>query len=336
MKRISLLLILLVLCPFSSQAQDDPLYSFATLEAVPIAMAGAVTARLGGMESTWYNPATYTRYRSEFQPDQLHVSVNVNPAAILGYSGDMVLGRDIPGHPVAGPASFVIRGVTVTRTPFIFGAVMGEEEFDQPRNRQFDLFELRDTPNRYRGNSFLVFAVSPRVRVGGTISGYIRENSVHALGASYGVYLEPGDNFNIGVFFSELPDGFSESRRFLSGVEDQTVNAGISYEPNRKTLLTCDVRNVFQEEGDRDLEVRVGAERRLGDLLMLRMGIIPATQVGDQYFTWGLGLLDRHRLTESPHHYRVPHFMVNYAMVQKRSEEQWETVHLLTLSVEIG
>ncbi len=333
MRKSSLLLILLLLC---SSARAQRIFSFSTLEATPIAMAGAVTARLGGLESALYNPATISRYNDGFEPEKLHISFNINPAAAIGYSADFLAGESIPGKSPVAHAGFLLRGITVYRSPFTIGVLLGEEEFDLPSAGSEELFELRGTPERYRSQGFLVFTITPRVKVGGTLSAYIREQGIHAYGASYGVYLEPGPNFNIGVFFAELPDGFSDSRRFLSGVEDQTVNVGISYEPDRLTLLTFDVRNVFKEEGDRTLEARFGAERRLNDWLCLRAGTMPSTQVGDQYYTWGIGLLDRHIMTDKRHYFRVPQFMLNYAMVQKRTDKVWETIHLLSLTMEIG
>ncbi len=344
MKKI-LLLIFLFIQP-SAKALD--VYSFSTLESGPIGVAGAVTARLGNIESILYNPATYTRYSTVLWDEQPHFSIHINPAAALSYTSAFIRNEDISGFPEIDAPLSIIRGFTLFWKPFTIGTIFTEEQLFSTDGSNSSWFDIGNTPNNRRAISYLNITLSERVRVGVSAMGIIRNRSIDmfsendkaqfesVIGSSYGVYLAPSEYVEVGVFFADLPNDFTDSRQMLSGIEDQSVNAGISITPERNTRLHIDARNVFHENDGNELEFRFGAEYNMFHHITLRAGAMPRTQDGGEYITCGIGLLDKNQLGNFPGKYSVPSFMLNYSMVYRLNGDIDEQVHLLTLMLEIG
>ncbi len=372
--KIQILVIVVLMLLNNDLFSRDMIYSTSTLEAGPVGTASTMAASLGGLESFLYNPATYCSYKHAYRPENPRLSIFLNPLAPIGYGKDYLETGELADHSFAGPAFFFLRAIQITVHPFTIGAILGEEEYyplegaaSNPENYKLDWFQIRNLPDSHRSIGFFHINLAERVKIGASVTGYIRNQNVEAVGATYGVYLAPSHQVQVGVFFVELPAGYEDTRRNIAGLEDQSINAGVNFAPEKNTRLMVDFRNIFREtriteisdiedsaqdqevvepvdepatqeneEISSQIEVRLGAEYLVGDHLAIRAGSVPNTQDGDYSFTWGIGLLEQHILARERYKYVVPQYMLNYAMLLHFTDTERLVTHMLTFSWEIG
>ncbi|MBD3166573.1 hypothetical protein GF324_08240 [bacterium] len=333
----------------------EDVYSVATFEAVPMSMGGAVTARLGGLESVFYNPATYTHKTPRLWESGLELTVYTNPPAAFAYGARALEGREPPGKPSYDAPLLFLRGINAAYKPFHIGAVFAEEELQPLDSKSDHLFNIDQIPDNRRLAGYATIVLSRQVRIGASVTGFFRERRMRQYGTSYGLYLVPSRLIQVGVFFCDVPDFHQDStftggdplsagsngesvsvRHPYAGLEDESVNIGFSLQPNRNSRILVDLRSVFIEDGSKQIEARIGAEGRIGDHLALRAGAIPNTREGDHVVTWGIGLVDLHRFGEQIGLYEAPGFLLNYALVYRFGDSGRDRAHFFTMSWELG
>jgi hypothetical protein len=348
----------LLLLAVAVHAGDDA-YSVATLEAIPMGMGGAVSARLGGLESVFYNPATFTHKTPRLWEEGLELTVFTNPAGAIAYGAEAIQGDPPPGNPGYDVPMVFLRGVNLAYKPFHIGTVLAEEELLPIDDKPDQFFDLDRVPNNRRLAGYINLVLSRRVRVGASVTGFFRERQIKQYASTYGLYLTPSRFIQVGVFFCDLPEFHADStftgtgsfdefeadepqtepmsvRRPYAGLEDESVNLGMALRVNRDSRIMLDLRNVFIEDASRDIEVRVGAEGRVNDHVIIRAGAVPSTEEGDHLVTWGVGLLDMHRFGEQIGLYETDGMFLNYAMVYRFGRSGRDRAHFLTLTWELG
>lgn len=314
----------------------DDVYSFSTLQAGPMGMAGAITAKLGSIECLNVNPAAYARYKPRMWPENPQFSFQLNPSAGYAYAYDASQGTSLDKDELFPPAGHILQGISLALKPFTIGAVFAEElVLDTIGIGNESWFGIREANERHQSIAYATITITDRVRLGFASHLFVYKQKVRGVGASYGVFMSPSEIVDVGAFFVDIPNNYDTARRTPLGIEDQSINAGVSIKPDRYTFFTVDARNVFSEQQRRNLEFRIGAERRFKDHVALRIGGIPLTEKDDSYLTWGIGLLDQYRVTKNRDHYRVPAFLINYSGIVRFYDGEKAFAHMLSIVLEI-
>ena len=106
-----------------------------------------------------------------------------------------------------------------------------------------------------------------------------------------GVMFNPNPKFKVGITYNNLPNELKDARFGLENIEDETITSGVSFYPDKKTVLTMDLRNLNKEEVDTSREIHTGIERTIFDRVALRGGYYRKKSTKDDVVSCGIGIL---------------------------------------------
>jgi len=153
-------------------------------------------------------------------------------------------------------------------------------------------------------------------------------------GTSFGVLLKPNPKVNIGVAYFDLPRSFlGEVDKRLLRIDDETVNAGISYYPNDRMAFSVDLRNLNDESGLAQREIHLGFESRLFPKSLVVRGGYFRKQPGDQDvfsvgFGWTCGSYNKYG-------YLPGHDVLGYSFLSEETKQGRTKWHIFSLKINI-
>lgn len=278
-------------------AEEYKFITFNSIRGRSTAMAGAYVSVEDGLSAMLWNPAAFgggaeggRRLRAYVHPlgpviagRQLRdVDLNWKPDDALTLREGLLA------------LALLVRGATFCTPTWSAGLVGFEESLGQETRARF--FDLRSAAAAYWNVLAVSVRLAPTVSLGGSAALACRwdERSSRVEGDAYsfGVLLKPTSKMNVGLAYFNLPREAPDSRTALERIQDETVNAGFSYYPDDRTLLSVDLRNLSDDEREAAREVHWGVERLVAKWCAVRMGYWRrrSSQPAEQILTAGMGI----------------------------------------------
>jgi len=195
-------------------------------------------------------------------------------------------------------AATSIKGAVYTTPVFDMGINLWEEiiESDSTSTGNGRLFSVEQLTKNSFHTAFLNFKIAPSVSLGISGSVYSRRNdgeTTYKSGYTFGVMLNPNPKMKVGIAYNNFPNDFSNARFGLESLVNETVTSGISYYPDKKTVLSIDLRNLNKEDKKTAREIHTGIEREFGSIMSLRAGYYRKKSTQNDVISLGIGVLPR-------------------------------------------
>lgn len=320
-------------------SQQDYFFTLSTIKARSLAMGGAYTSIEDDIVSASYNPATLSLYE---YPKDYRFTLFMNPIAPTTiyyerFQNDQQKKQD--NSEWHKTASLLLKSLVFTGRSIDVALILNEQLLDEQflfnQKKFFQNCDLWD--NSYHT---LVTRIKLADRVSLGVSGsYYRkqvgEESQHGVGFSYGILMKPSAKLNFGLAFVDFPKNMPEIRVPLERLADQTMNIGISYKPTPSTKLSCDLRNLTEEDRKGVREAHLGFEQKIFSILALRGGYFQERFADIRTFSAGIGLLDSNILFSNDNRFNHSQFMLNYSFIYQKNKSQIFNWHIVSLLIRI-
>jgi hypothetical protein len=151
-------------------------------------------------------------------------------------------------------------------------------------------------------------------------------------GINLGLFHKIGKKTNIGLVYFNFSDRLSNYRMDLERFADETLNLGISSELNKDTLLSIDIRNLFNSKKSAFQEVHLGFEKQIKQI-GIRGGYFKEKGNKAKFYSYGIGIIlnKNYATKKSPSKYAL-----NYSIVQEIDKSKETNFHFLTLVFPLG
>ncbi len=278
----------LILLAKPSQGEDRFL-TLSTSSSRRLALGGPAVME-GNAAETPLNPAGFGAFK-EAGGLKVRLFFNLSGpfAAANGLCADNAYDDLSESEKAVTALSFLIKGVSLSYKVADIGMVLGEQLPGDLQSKQF--FRYYPLFDKYYNRAFFRLRLNPRVLVGFSAELFTQDHKVGKVGYSYGVILKPG-KFSAGVFYYILPEKHSAVLMSSDRIVNETINAGISWEPSSLVKLYADFRNLSEESRPAFLEPHAGVEMFPWRHLSLRAGFY-APDGSDGVYSFGVGLLDQ-------------------------------------------
>jgi len=300
-------------------------------------MGAAFTAVEGGLESAFYNPATFHFVQST---KGMNVSFLFNPLSSIGlfkYYNSSENG--LSNGKWLDVFKILPKAIVVSTKNWEIGAFNHEEI----ETREF----FHPNVNFIEGDRFLqhhVETLTGRLRLADQVqlgvsfhyyTSFLNDSLQHGFSSSYGVFLRPHKQLDFGIAFISLPTGMKGIRVNHDRFEDETVNIGVAYHPFNLTTVTLDIRNLTEDSQKTTREFHIGLEQGFWRQVYLRSGYYRDRFNKKDRFSFGVGLLnlDLSRLGSSK--YYSPNLALNYSIMIEPGDEKTRW-HFFTLQWGFG
>jgi hypothetical protein len=331
-----MMLIICALVITSASSASSPIQFYRTISTTsprPMGMGGAFVSVRGQLAALHWNPAAFTLYEDETSQQ---ISVHINPVitGLLLYENH----QDVADYLAA--LGTALRGVTYSHRWAELGLLLWEEPLYNPMaSANGPFFDASHILKHYVHTFGLRVRLAPTVSLGSTGNLYDIRNeqgkSTLAGGANYGVLLQPAKGLEIGLAYFDLPSGITTLRQNMEGIADESVNGGFSLQPDDKTILTVDVRNISGQETIGWDRVRFGFERTFWKLLALRFGYFQTQTQEHDVYSFGLGLFGSARPGRGTAVTGLGRYLANYALLVEKRAPDRQLWHLLSVMVNI-
>jgi len=320
-------------------SQHDYFFTLSTIKARSLAMGGAYTSIEDDIVSASYNPATLSLYQYD---KDYRFTIYLNPIApttIFYERSHIDQQKQQDNNELYKTASLLMKSLIFTGRYIDVALILNEQVLDEEyllNQKKFfqncDLWE----------NSYHTLAtrikLAERVSLGVSGSYYRKQigvKSQQGVGFSYGILLKPSAKLNVGLAFVDYPKSIPEIRVPLERLADQTMNIGISYKPTASTTLSCDLRNLTEEDRKGVREAHLGFEQKIFSILALRGGYFQERFTDVRTFSGGIGLLDSNILFSTDNLFNHSQFILNYSFVYQKNKSQVFNWHVLSLLIRI-
>ena len=284
-----LLLGIIVSAPFTGAAFAEDCYLTLSTTLVGRFALGSPATFEGYVADTPVNPAGFNLFSQEYAPK---FKVFFNPLGSAVAAESMNFGEDsdgkLEGKDLFLPLILFFKGFNFSFHPFELGISLAE----QPQSgivggRPLEYFPLFD---HYSNRMFLQFELHEKVALGLSAEFFCEAGKVRGVGWSYGVLIKPG-KVSVGVFYYLLPFKYRNELLARDRIVEDTVNAGLAWQPFRFLKCYLDLRNLSEENSPAFLEPHLGLETLIWEHTALRAGYY-REENESHAFTIGLGLLD--------------------------------------------
>jgi hypothetical protein len=175
------------------------------------------------------------------------------------------------------------------------GLLLWEEPFYDPAAKNNERFFHADHILEHHTYSLGVrIRLAPTVSLGSTGNMYqIQDETGHSTlagSANYGVLLKPIEKLEIGLAYFDFPSSVAGLRQEMEGIQDESVNGGVSFFPDERTILAIDMRDASGAEKINWHRFRLGFERTFWKGLALRLGYFQTGRSQREVYSLGLGL----------------------------------------------
>ena len=149
-------------------------------------------------------------------------------------------------------------------------------------------------------------------------------------GHTFGVMLNPNPNLKVGIAYNKFPEEMSKAQFRLERIENETVTSGISYYPDKNTILSLDLRNLNKEDSNATREIHAGIERNIGGIFAVRAGYYRKKETKDDVFSVGFGVLPRwDKISKFATSSRNDVISYTFVIEDKEFENSWHVFSLL-------
>ena len=316
--------------------------TLSNLNARPLALGGAFFSAEDDIASIHYNPSTVLLYSAD---RKAKFTFFVNPILpFVSMKNPEYFGKKNGARNIFDSFKYFIKGVIYSRESVILGVLFHEESlYNIKQSEKFF------SPENFRYNNYSTFIVNIKLAkrmsfgVNGTSYSQIAPDGrviKGKWGTSYGIFMQPGSNYSIGIAYIDMPSGFSEYRKRMERISDETINAGISYKFRNHTTLYFDIRNINEETQTPDKEIHFGMENNYIKHFSLRCGYFHSkktetTEKKDVY-SLGFGLVDFNNFCNIENRFTHNNFAFNYcAIFEKYYDNEYIVWHFLSLNIRI-
>jgi hypothetical protein len=334
-KNVILFLLLFVNIVF---AQQNLYLTLNNNKAKPVAMGGAYSSIEDNIVSATYNPASLNLYQRE---KSFRVTFFFNPITPTILFSEDWRSQDKANYErdnrrYLKNAATLIKGIVVTAKFLDLGFIFNEQliNMDNLQTQQV-FFKNSDLFNNCYHTVIARIKLADRVSIGASANMYFKKNDIKTerfYGFNYGILVKPAPELNVGITYHYFPKTFSDVRIPLERLADQTINAGISYQPLKNSTLAVDLRNLTEEKGKSTFEAHFGLEQRVFSLVALRAGFFNERPSNHPMISAGIGLIDSNLLFSKENQFSQSHFMLNYTFAQKREVNKVYNWYLISLS----
>ncbi len=302
-------------------------------------MGSAFTAVEGGLESAFYNPATFRFVETKkginlsfiFSPFVTYGTYNLNnnnsqEATSGGGWWDIV--RTLPKAIVLSTANLEI-------------GFVNHEELESRRyfHSHLRFLEADNFFQHHVENLVVRVRLADQVHIGGSVQYYsVFSNDTlrRGFGSSYGVFLRPHPKLDFGVVFISLPAGMKNIRLDHDRFENESVNIGISYQPFSSTTFAIDLRNLSEEAQNTTREFHIGFEQGFWHNIYIRSGYYRDRKLKNNRMTLGIGLLNLDLLRLRDSKYSSPNMAINYAIMFEPGSNAKSRWHFISFQLGVG
>jgi hypothetical protein len=297
-----------------------------TVKARSLGMGGAFSAIEDDIASLDFNPAAFS---TDTRSDRIQVSFFFNPLGPV-----LVLNNWGKNKDWDVPISWILRGSALSFGRINVGLLLGEEVFSVDDDyRKAAFFEGSFFDHRRNTSLGFSLALSPLVSIGIVGEVFIREfesKKRMEFGYRYGVLIKTRSNLDVGLCFVDFPNDLKHERFELEGLEDETLNVGVSYTPWKRLKFSVDVRNVSDDEKRAVREPHLGLEITPITHLALRGGYYRERGGGREALSFGLGLFDWNSLLSENRRYSHSMFTLNSAYIWQWTDNQLDRWFILS------
>ena len=282
--------------------------TLSTSSARRTALAAPATLK-GYVAESPLNPAGFSLFSDAYQP---RFEFFFNPMGAFIAAKGLQEGPEADGvlnsQDVLLPLLILVKGFSVSYSAFNAGIVLGEQlQSDVAGKTNFEYFPLFDD---YYNRLFLQFELHEKIALGFSAELFSKKYKVESVGISYGVMIKPG-KMSVGVFYYMLPERNQYDFLPIDRVAEETVNAGLSWEPTKIFKCFVDLRNVSEENSPAFLEPHLGIETTPWIHTSLRAGFYKEEGV-DNAFMLGLGFCNLNYFRDLDDRSRQKEYLFDY------------------------
>jgi len=264
-----------------------------------LAMGSAYHSVVDDFSAGLYNPGAFQfdtsqsgrRFRVFFNP----VGMTVALYDFSKYDLDFVEDDKLTGEEGLRSSALLFKGAVLTTSLFEAGINLGEEIIGEtPLKNRKHFFSIEGETRNSFDTAFMNFKISQTVSIGVSGALYSSRNEGRTSqkgGYTVGVLLNPNPKLNLGIAYNDIPDMLSPPRLTLESIEGETVTSGISYYPDRNTIVSIDLRNLNKEDKHANREIHTGFERIVRDRIALRAGYYRKKLTNNDVYSIGIGIL---------------------------------------------
>ena len=341
MYQLRIYCILIIVLGISSVgfSQQNYFFTLSTTKASPLGLGGAYTAIEDDIVSASYNPATLSLYQYD---KNYRFTLYLNPIApATVYYERLQNNRQNNQHKdqIVKTLGLLIKSLVFTGKYIDLGLIFNEQILDKNfllRQRKFfqnsDLWE-----NSY--HTFIArIKLADRVSLGASGSYYTKSvdsETKKGVGFSYGILLKPSPKMSVGLAFIDFPRNMPEIRLPLERLVDQTMNIGMTYKATKSTTLSCDLRNLTEDDRKSVREAHFGFEQKIFSLITIRGGYFQERFTDNRTISGGIGLLNSNLFFATDNQFNHSQFVLNYSFVYQKNNNQVYNWHILSLILRI-
>ncbi|KAA3602983.1 MAG: hypothetical protein DWQ06_05835 [Calditrichaeota bacterium] len=334
-----ILAFLLLLCSFAQA--ETRFVNISSSIARPLGMGGAFGAVQDGVAAIFYNPASFTTFKSDNEDYEKQAFTFIaNPIAPIIVTKDYKkFGSDTDfkvGDGIRTLTYFVKSLIFSTRRikgGFIFNeeSFYAKEKFGNDSFLNSEHFDFATSTT-----AFVNFSIAQKVKLGVSASQYSIRNEkgaekVDGLSFSYGVFLKPNKRYNFGITFHSLSDSVKVLEERVKRLADNSLNISYAYIFIKNLNLAAELKNLTAETGAAARELHLGIEYDLFENLTLRTGFYKELNSSTSFQTWtfGLGILDQNLWKSHWESYQERNYLINYALVFEKNKSVKNFWHVL-------
>lgn len=329
-----------ILC-YGQDKDEQYFISLSTSKCRAIAMGSAFMAVSDDLVTSSFNPATFDLYREQknfrltffFNPITPVVSLKDN-----GVFGDHDSTKKTNPEEILRSLGLLFKGIAFSVKFFEGGFVFSEESlYNQARLQRKKFFHINQFWNDYSNSFILRFRLAPQVAIGFCTSVYNVKNITEQnwdFGTSYGVQLKPNKKMSVGVVYIGLSKELPDYREPIERIVDDTIHLGFTFQPNKTSTLSLDIRNLNKEENNQIFEVHAGFEQIFFSTLALRGGYFQENS-DHHYLSGGIGLINENNFFRMENRFGHEQFVLNYSIVLEKHKKQLNKWHFLSFTFRV-
>lgn len=289
---------------------DTGFLTLSSSSARRISLAGPA-AMEGYVAEAPVNPAGYNFYTPDYRP---RFTVFFNPVGSIVAAEGLQNGPESDGvlneEDFAIPLMILFRGFAFSYRSFNAGLILGEQpQGGTSGDRMFEYFPLFDD---YCNRLFLQLKLHDKIALGMSAEMFSRHEKIEKVGVSYGVMIKPG-KMNVGVFYYLLPEKNQYDLLPHDRIAEDTVNAGLSWQPLGFLKCFFDLRNLSEENAPAFLEPHLGIETTPWEHTSFRAGFY-REEGEENAFSFGLGICDLNRFRSLDDRSGRKEYLLDYGM----------------------
>ncbi len=295
----------------------------------PLAMGGAFISVRDDLSALSWNPAAFIISDKELT-HQFRITFNPIIATALLYDDHRDVGDIIAALGAA------IKAITYSHRWAEVGLLLWEEPLFDPRSSPNGRFlQSKRILEHNRHSLGLRIRLAPTVSLGCTANLYkIQDREGHSTlagGGNYGVLLRPARHLEVGLAYFDFPSGLEDLRLDFEGLQDESVNAGVSLHPDDHTIVAVGLRDAAEGDKIGWDKFRFGVERTFMNLAALRFGYFQSRRGQNDVYSFGLALKHRGKRAASFPPLGFKAIEAQYALLLEEGQEGKSRWHLLSL-----